>query len=100
MVHPDYQYDHGLLPELIRPITEEKADVVLGARILAGNVLKGGIPVPARYFPEASTAGFFASLLYGMSILLLVVKYLLHQSRIITCKQFNNLSSRYRYTEA
>src|SRR5579872_2510571 len=34
MVHPDYQYDPKLLPEVIRPIQEGKADVVLGLRLL------------------------------------------------------------------
>ena len=31
MVHPDYQYDPKLLPDVIRPIQEDRADVVLGA---------------------------------------------------------------------
>ncbi len=34
MVHPDYQYDPTLLPEVIRPIQEGAADVVLGSRLL------------------------------------------------------------------
>src|SRR5262249_62181475 len=29
MVHPDYQYDPTLLPQIIRPIQQNKADVVL-----------------------------------------------------------------------
>ena len=44
MVHPDYQYDPTLLPEVIRPITEGRADVVLGSRLLGGQPLKGGMP--------------------------------------------------------
>ena len=35
MVHPDYQYDPTLLPQIIAPIEEGKADVVLGSRLLA-----------------------------------------------------------------
>jgi len=34
MVHPDYQYDPTLLPQIIAPIAEGKADVVLGSRVL------------------------------------------------------------------
>ncbi len=45
MLHPDYQYDSSLVPELIRPIQEGKADLVLGSRILGGGTLAGGMPV-------------------------------------------------------
>jgi glycosyltransferase involved in cell wall biosynthesis len=45
MLHPDYQYDSRLVPELIRPIQEGKADLVLGSRILGGGTLAGGMPV-------------------------------------------------------
>ena len=44
MVHPDYQYDPALLPEIIKPIQEGKADVVLGSRLLAGDVMRQGMP--------------------------------------------------------
>ena len=33
MVHPDYQYDPTLLPEMIRPIQDDRADVVFGSRL-------------------------------------------------------------------
>ena len=32
MLHPDGQYDASLIPDLIRPIVEKTADVVLGSR--------------------------------------------------------------------
>jgi glycosyltransferase involved in cell wall biosynthesis len=44
MVHPDYQYDPTLLPELIRPIEEGEAEVVLGSRLLASHPMDGGMP--------------------------------------------------------
>jgi len=44
MVHPDYQYDPRLLPEMIRPIHEDRADVVLGSRLLGGHPLRRGMP--------------------------------------------------------
>ena len=34
MVHPDYQYDPRLLPEMIKPIEEGRADVVFGSRMM------------------------------------------------------------------
>ena len=45
MLHPDYQYDSRLVPELIAPIQEGWADLVLGSRILGGQALAGGMPL-------------------------------------------------------
>jgi len=45
MLHPDYQYDSRLVPELIRPIQEGKADLVLGSRFLTGGARGGGMPL-------------------------------------------------------
>jgi len=35
MLHPDGQYEASLIPDLIRPIVEGRADLVLGSRIPA-----------------------------------------------------------------
>jgi glycosyltransferase involved in cell wall biosynthesis len=51
MLHPDYQYDPTLLPDIVQPIIDGKADVVLGSRILGGNVLKRGMPL-WKYIPN------------------------------------------------
>ena len=40
MLHPDYQYDPTLLPEVIAPIKAGEADIVLGSRFLAGNTIR------------------------------------------------------------
>lgn len=45
MLHPDYQYDSRLVPELIRPIQEGQAILVLGSRLLGGGALEGGMPL-------------------------------------------------------
>lgn len=47
MLHPDYQYDSRLVPELVRPIEEGRADMVLGSRLLGGanRTLAGGMPL-------------------------------------------------------
>lgn len=44
MLHPDYQYDPTLLPQLIEPIEKGEADVVLGSRLLVDDALKRGMP--------------------------------------------------------
>src|ERR1700761_7181953 len=137
MIHPDYQYDPTLLPQMIAPIERGEADIVFGSRLLGANPMKQGMPwwkytanrfltwvenrafglnlsefhtgyraythdalqsmnlatdsdkfifdqevvaqavalglrikeiaVPTRYFPEASSASFWQSSIYGLS---------------------------------
>ena len=45
MLHPDYQYDSRLVPQLIAPILEHRADLVLGSRFLGADTLAGGMPL-------------------------------------------------------
>ena len=169
MLHPDYQYDPILLPDVVAPIESSEADVVLGSRFLQGNVLEQGmpwwkylgnrfltwvenlvlglnlseyhtgyraysrrvleetpfllnsdkfvfdqemlvqatymgfrikeVPVPTRYFAEASSAGFVTSAVYGLSILLLLGRYLLHRMSVLDLKQFQRSTARYRRIE-
>jgi glycosyltransferase involved in cell wall biosynthesis len=151
MVHPDNQYDATRIPDLVRPIIEGRADLVLGSRLLYGRkaTLQGGmpiwkyisnrfltkvenmvfgthlseahtgfraysrrllctipfllnsddfvfdseviaetvafgfkiaeVPVPTRYFPEASSVNFRRSVIYGLSTLNVARKFLLHK---------------------
>jgi glycosyltransferase involved in cell wall biosynthesis len=165
MVHPDYQYDPTLLPEIVRPIQEGRADAVLGSRLMGTNPIKQGmpwwkyvsnrfltwaenvtfgldlseyhtgyrafrrevlesvnletnsdkfifdqeimaqmvalgmriteVPVPTRYFAQASSASFFQSTIYGFSILLLLAKYLMYRWGWGYHRQFDSLQRRY-----
>ncbi len=165
MVHPDYQYDPTLIPQLIAPITGGEADLVLGSRIKGGSAIQQGmpwwkyvsnrfltrlenwvfalalsefhtgyrafrrevletvnftmnsdsfifdqeiiaqavgarfriaeIPVPVRYFPDASSASFAQSVGYGLRILLLLVKFFLHRWGVFRNRQFESLRTRY-----
>jgi glycosyltransferase involved in cell wall biosynthesis len=166
MVHPDYQYDPTLLPEIIRPIEDGTADVVLGSRLMGIHPIRQGmpwwkyysnrflttlenwvfglrlseyhtgyrafrrqvlesvnlqmdsdrfifdqeilaqivnvkmriteVPVPTRYFAQASSASFLQSSVYGVSILWLLARYLLHRGGIVHQRQFDSLERRYR----
>ena len=166
MVHPDYQYDPTLLPEIIRPIEAGEADVVLGSRLMGIHPIRQGmpwwkyysnrflttlenlvfglrlseyhtgyrafrrqvleavnlemdsdrfifdqeilaqivnlkmriteVPVPTRYFAQASSASFIQSSVYGISILWLLVRYLLHRGGMVHQRQFDSLERRYR----
>ena len=165
MVHPDYQYDPRLLPDLTQPIQLGETDVVLGSRLKSGAALRNGmpwwkyvsnrfltevenwvfslklseyhtgyrayrrevletvnfalnadkfifdqeivaqiveagfriaeVPVPTRYFAEASSASLVASCVYGMKILWLVFRYGLHRRGLLKSRQFESLRSRY-----
>ena len=44
MLHPDHQYDSRLIPQLVQPIIDGNADMVMGSRILNGMALQGGMP--------------------------------------------------------
>jgi glycosyltransferase involved in cell wall biosynthesis len=166
MVHPDYQYDPTLLPEIIRPIEEGTADIVLGSRLMGIHPIRQGmpwwkyysnrfltalenwvfglrlseyhtgyrafrrqvlesvnlemnsdrfifdqeilaqivnvkmriteVPVPTRYFAQASSASFFQSSVYGVSILWLLLRYLMHRGGMVHQRQFDSLERRYR----
>lgn len=46
MLHPDGQYDPTVIPELLRPILLDEADIVLGSRFLTpGGARRGGMPL-------------------------------------------------------
>ncbi len=49
MLHPDYQYDPRLLPDMVAPILKGEADLVLGSRFLDGKAREGGMPA-YKYF--------------------------------------------------
>lgn len=169
MLHPDYQYDPTLLPEIIAPIKSGQADIVLGSRFLSGNTLKQGMPwwkyvgnkfltklenwtlglnlseyhtgyraysrevleaipfslnsdkfvfdqemivqaahlgfrikevaVPTKYFPEASSASFVDSVVYGLSILSLLGRFMVHRISLVELRQFQAFRPRYRRVE-
>jgi glycosyltransferase involved in cell wall biosynthesis len=44
MVHPDHQYNASVIPQLIQPILDGRADAVFGSRMLGGKSLEGGMP--------------------------------------------------------
>jgi glycosyltransferase involved in cell wall biosynthesis len=46
MLHPDYQYDPRKIPDLVRPIVEDRADLVLGSRM--AYAIAGGMPFYKR----------------------------------------------------
>ncbi len=49
MLHPDGQYDPAIIPEMLKPIREGRADMVLGSRMMIpGGAARGGMPLWKR----------------------------------------------------
>jgi SAM-dependent methyltransferase len=62
MVHADNQYAPGLVPEIVRPILDGDADMVIGSRLLEDHAIAGGMPrwkwVGNRLLTEAENKAF------------------------------------------
>lgn len=167
MVHPDYQYDPTLVPDIVAPIVRDEADIVLGSRLKSGSALAQGMPwwkflanrfltalenrvfglrlseyhtgyrafrrdvletvnftansdgfvfdqeiiaqsvaarfriaeiaVPTRYFPEASSASFVASTVYGLRILSVLFWFGLNRAGVRRSRRFDSLRARYTH---
>jgi len=54
------------------------------------------VGVPTRYFPEASSASFVDSVIYGSGILWLLFRYLLHKKSVLRQTKFQSLKRRYK----
>ena len=74
-------------------------DFVFDTQILAQAVYFdfriGDVPVPARYFPEASSIGLYNSIKYGLGTLGVVIKYLLQKSHLYKSKLFEGVVIRF-----
>ena len=56
MLHPDGQYDPVLLPNLVAPIVDKEADLVLGSRMMEpGAARRGGMPLYRFFSNKALT---------------------------------------------
>lgn len=68
------------------PFHKYSDDFVFDQQILFGAIAKGArigeIPVPVRYFPEASSINFSRSFIYGVSILRDLILYIISKGRL------------------
>jgi glycosyltransferase involved in cell wall biosynthesis len=70
-------------------------DQEIVAQAVAGHFRIAEIAVPVRYFPEASSASFSASFVYGLKIVWVVTRYLLHRSGIKRSRRLMTIRERY-----
>jgi glycosyltransferase involved in cell wall biosynthesis len=78
-------YSRRLLEAI--PYDLNSDDFVFDQELISQVVAAGGLPigeigVPTRYFEEASSVGFKRSVVYGLSTLRVVARYLLHRTRL------------------
>jgi hypothetical protein len=70
-------------------------DFVFDTEFLAQAVYRGfrigDIPIPTRYFPEASSINFKRSMKYGFQTILVMTKYLLEKNRMFHFKIFDKI---------
>lgn len=52
----------------------------------------GDVPIPTRYFPEASSINFRRSLKYGIQTILVMLKYILQKTQLFKFKLFETSS--------
>jgi glycosyltransferase involved in cell wall biosynthesis len=90
-MHTGYRaYSRRLLETI--PFLLNSDDFVFDSEVIAQAVAFGfrivEVPVPTRYFPEASSVNFRRSVVYGLSTLNVARRYLFHKLGIRRSKQF------------
>ena len=65
------------------------------AQVVAARFRIAEIPVPTRYFPEASSASFLASVVYGLRILAVLFWFTLNKRGLRRSRRFDSLRARY-----
>jgi len=70
-------------------------DQEIVAQAVAAGFRIAEIAVPVRYFAEASSASFGASCVYGLKILWVVARYLLHRAGVKQSKRLSSIRGRY-----
>jgi glycosyltransferase involved in cell wall biosynthesis len=65
------------------------------AQVVAAGFRIEEIAVPTRYFPEASSASFAASSIYGLRILAVLFWYLMNRWGVRRSRRFDSLRARY-----
>ena len=79
------------------PFEQNSDDFVFDSQFLAQAVYfgfkLGDIPVPVRYFDEASSINFGRSVKYGLSTLWVLVRYWLHRLHIVRSRLFESRQS-------
>jgi glycosyltransferase involved in cell wall biosynthesis len=90
VLHSDGQYSPEMIPELLRPLDEGRADLVQGSRMLGGGALKGGMPLYKYLANKALT--WIENRAFGLRLAEYHSGYMLYSRRTMTSIPFERLS--------
>jgi hypothetical protein len=102
MLHPDGQYEPTLIPDLVRPIVEGRADLVpfqrtsldfsFDSELLMQAVHFGfriaEVPARSYYFDDASSIKFRPAAVYRLKTLWTALRLVLHRRGILRSRKF------------
>ena len=97
-LHPDYQYDPTKMPELIKPLLENKADIVYGSRLMVkGEAKKGHMPLYKRIGNKILTS----ILNWGLGVVLTdsATGYIAYKRKVLATIPFTQNSDKYTIDE-
>jgi glycosyltransferase involved in cell wall biosynthesis len=95
LLHSDGQYPPELLPNIVKPIADGNADMVLGSRILGGSALKGGMPLH-RYLGNRFLTTL-ENLAYGLRISEYHTGYIAYSKKALNAIPFTRLSNTFHF---
>lgn len=88
-------YSRPLLSSL--PLELDSDDFVFDSEIIvqcvAGRFRIDEVPIPTRYFKEASSIGFWKSVQYGLNILWVLLQYRLHRMGLFNFPKYANVTA-------
>lgn len=92
MIHPDYQYDATLTGELIKPILDNRFDIMLGSRIRSRKeALGGGMPVYKYLSNRILTV--LENLVLGLNLSEYHTGFRAYKKEVLKKLPFNNFSN-------
>jgi glycosyltransferase involved in cell wall biosynthesis len=98
MVHPDYQYDAKLIPELVAPIVEGRFEIMLGSRIRTRKeALAGGMPF-YKYLGNRFLT-FLENLVLGLNLSEYHTGFRAYKKEVLEKLPFKNFSNNFVFDQ-
>ena len=95
LLHSDGQYAPELLPQLLAPLENDEADLVMGSRMLEQGALKGGMPMYKYIANKTLTA--IENIAYGLNVSEYHSGYMLYSRRCLEAIPFVRLSDTFHF---
>lgn len=95
LLHADGQYAPELLPELLRPLENDEADLVQGSRMLTNSALKGGMPI-YKYLANKALSSL-ENMAFGLKMGEYHSGYMLYSRRCLESIPFVRLSDTFHF---